>query len=777
MEARFTLVQFKWLVRLLSFIALVTSGYWLMVWLNGSGAALSSDLTSSGTLIMKTNMALAIVLLSSAVLLLGIRLKAARMLALIAAFIVFVIGSLTFLELILNLNFGIDELLAYEAPGAAGTSSPNRMGIPGSMSIILLSLAVLFKGRGWHKAAPFLGLVVCFINLTPAVGYLLNIDILFKEPNITAIAWPTLLCLMMLGCSVIFLEPVRGMKELILSDIPGDLLLRKLLPFILLVPLIVGYIIRNGERYQLYKSLTSTGILIVIMMMLLMISALWGRRIINRFYAAQKVSEDSLYESEEKYRLIFETANEGIWIVDARLNTLMVNLRMADMLGYSPEEIIGRSPLEFLYYEPDRDATLSFRDKIWTSNELRFLRKDGSILWVISNASPIFDRFGKRDRTVYMITDITRRKLAEIKLRDAQEKLNVALEGGNIGIWEWNLITNEMFWDERLEKIFGLKAGTFDKKYEKFLELVDEEDHALLDKAFKNATEYGLPYETIFRIKNTKKHISSKAVINHFAGNKPSGLTGVCFDITSMREETDNLVMKLNDELLRSNKELENFAYIASHDLQEPLRMVSGFTELLSKKYGEQLDETGRKYLHFASDGADRMYHLLFDLLAYSRIHTRQKEFTEVDTRKIVDDVITNLSLKIKESKAKIKVADLPVIYADASQMTQLFQNLLSNAIKFNDNIPVINISAKTEGMDYCFRIKDNGLGIDPQYFERIFQIFQRLWARDKYEGTGMGLAICKRIVERHGGVIGVKSEINKGSTFYFTIPRVPVNQ
>jgi len=506
--------------------------------------------------------------------------------------------------------------------------------------------------------------------------------------------------------------------------------------------------------------------------MLFLAFAFWTRRLINNIYAAKISSEDSLNESEEKYRLIIETANEGIWIVDARMKTEMINLRMADMLGYAVEEIIGKSPLEFIYYDFGKEAAQTFRSKIWTSNELHFLRKDGTVLWVISNASPIFDKNGRRSKTVYMLTDITRRKQAEIRLREAQERLHIALEGSNVGIWELNLITGEMIWDERLERMFGLTPGSFDKRYNSFEELVNEEDQGLLQKALVDATQNGLPYETIFRIKRNKKHISSKAVINRFENDKPSGLIGVCFDITTWREETHKLVMKLNDELLRSNKELENFAYIASHDLQEPLRMVSMFTELLARRYADKLDETGMEYIRFAADGANRMHQLLIDLLTYSRIHTKSKEFTLTDPSMIVNNVLNNLSLKIREKDALIHVNMLPAVYADETQMTQLLQNLVSNAIKFNNERPVIKISAKEYRSHYCFSVKDNGLGIDPQYFDKIFQIFQRLWSRDKFEGTGMGLAICKRIVERHGGKIWVKSELEKGSTFYFTIPK-----
>jgi light-regulated signal transduction histidine kinase (bacteriophytochrome) len=284
----------------------------------------------------------------------------------------------------------------------------------------------------------------------------------------------------------------------------------------------------------------------------------------------------------------------------------------------------------------------------------------------------------------------------------------------------------------------------------------------------------GKPYVNIYRTKpvNGKiKYITSKAAANKFEEEKPIGLIGVCYDVTWVQEETEQTIIKLNEELLRSNKELESFAYIASHDLQEPLRMVSCFTQLLSQEYASNLDDKARDYIYFAVEGSNRMSELLNGLLAYSRINSKGKNFSQVDITHVIDNVTKNLALKIKERNAKIDFGDMPVILADETQMIQLFQNLISNAIKFSPDDPRISITSEINENEYWFIIKDNGLGIEPQYFERIFQIFQRLQPREKYDGTGIGLAICKRIVERHGGKIWLESEPNKGSTFFFTIP------
>ncbi|MGE5406397.1 MAG: sensor histidine kinase [Methanosarcina sp.] len=236
-------------------------------------------------------------------------------------------------------------------------------------------------------------------------------------------------------------------------------------------------------------------------------------------------------------------------------------------------------------------------------------------------------------------------------------------------------------------------------------------------------------------------------------------------------------LQKINQELLRSNRELEKFAYVASHDLQEPLRMVTSFTQLLYEKYKDQLDENAKEYIHFAVGGAKRMYELINALLSYSRISRKEVTFSKVDTKKILDSVKGNLNLILKEKNCTLETADLPEIYADRHQMIQLFQNLILNGIKFSKDHPHILISSKTEETHHLFSVQDHGIGIDPRYFDRIFEIFQRL-TPGEYEGTGIGLAICKRIVENHNGKIWVESVPGQGSVFKFSIPfSNPINE
>jgi light-regulated signal transduction histidine kinase (bacteriophytochrome) len=243
-------------------------------------------------------------------------------------------------------------------------------------------------------------------------------------------------------------------------------------------------------------------------------------------------------------------------------------------------------------------------------------------------------------------------------------------------------------------------------------------------------------------------------------------------DITG-RKQAEERLRAVAADLERSNKELEQFAYVASHDLQEPLRMVASYTQLLARRYKGKLDSEADEFIGFAVDGARRMQELINDLLTYSRVGSRPLDLQLVDSGQVVDQVIGDLGPSIEETGARIERDELPTVYADRLQLHQLFQNLIANALKFQKPgvAPEVRVSARSDDGQWTFSVSDNGIGIEPQYLQRIFVLFQRLHSRAEYPGTGIGLAICKKIVERYGGTMRVESEPGRGTTFEFTMP------
>lgn len=251
----------------------------------------------------------------------------------------------------------------------------------------------------------------------------------------------------------------------------------------------------------------------------------------------------------------------------------------------------------------------------------------------------------------------------------------------------------------------------------------------------------------------------------------------ISFHDISERKHAAEVLAKRTDELARSNHELEQFAYVASHDLQEPLRMVSSYTQLLARRYKGKLDQDAEEFIAYAVDGANRMQRLINDLLTFSRVSTRGHPFEQTDCNAVLRDVLDNLQIAIQECGATVTHDALPTLMADPTQIAQLLQNLIGNALKFHgDAPPQIHIGALRQEGEWVFSVRDNGIGIAPEFFERIFIIFQRLNPRERYPGTGIGLAVCKRIIERHGGHIWVESTPGQGSAFSFALPDKVVN-
>jgi len=364
--------------------------------------------------------------------------------------------------------------------------------------------------------------------------------------------------------------------------------------------------------------------------------------------------------------------------------------------------------------------------------------------------------------------DITERKQAEQELRESEARFRTLAESSPLAIFV-NREDKVVLANPACAKLFG--ASSPDQLIGKSaLDLFAPDSRSLVRERIRvDSEEVPLVEVRIVRLDGTP--VDVEATASPFLDQGVKAIQVLLRDITE-RKQAEQELRERTEDLLRSNTELEKFAYVASHDLQEPLRMVTSYTQLLQQRYRGRLDADGDEFIAYAVDGAARMRTLINELLAYSRVGTQGAPLVLKALDGLLDDVLQGLEVTLSEADAVVTRDPLPELWCDPTQIARVFQNLIVNATKFRGTeSPKIHVGARREGEEWVFSVKDNGIGIDPTYFDRIFVIFQRLQSRVEYEGTGMGLAIGKRIVERHGGRIWVESRPGAGSTFCFTLP------
>ncbi len=497
----------------------------------------------------------------------------------------------------------------------------------------------------------------------------------------------------------------------------------------------------------------------------------------------RKAFESALAESEETFRNYFDMSNIGMAITSPEKGWVRVNERICAMLGYSGAEL-AEMTWEQLTHPDDLAKDIHEFNKVLNDRqdsyriEKRFITKEGSPLFTILSVGCV----RHADRTVKMVLaqlqDITEQKTAVEKLEKSETLLKTILELLPVGVWVADKTGTLILGNRAGQEIWaGAKYvdidgyGEYRGWWADTGELIKPEEWSMA-RAVQKGEESSDEEILIQCFDGSFKTILSSSLPIRTGSGEINGGIVVIQDITGRKKDEVRL-KSYAGELERSNAELQQFAYVASHDLQEPLRMVSSYTQLLAEKYGEMLDDRAKKYINYAVDGAVRMQRLINDLLTYSRITTRGGEPSAMDAHAALGEAIMNLSASIRERNAIVTSGELPEIHADSSQIIMLLQNLIGNAIKYNDSdIPAAHVSCVDKGDAWQFSVLDNGIGIDEQFREKIFIIFQRLHTREEYPGTGIGLAICKRIVERHGGRIWIESGKDRGTLFYFTLPK-----
>ena len=490
----------------------------------------------------------------------------------------------------------------------------------------------------------------------------------------------------------------------------------------------------------------------------------------------RKEAEKALKESEIKFHKLFDQATDSLSLTelnddDTIGSYIEVNKAATERLGYTKDELLNMTPLDIYSDHSSIFKNISVMlEKGYSISENIQVTKDGRQIPVELNTT-LFKLRGK-NIVLSISRDITERKKSEEALRDSEEKFSKAFYSNSAAmvisdldgeIIELNDAYTDLTGYSR-DKLIGHKNRDFDvltvKQREELLKKLSDEG-SIRNKEVEIRTNTGEKRIVLYTID-----------FMEFGGEKR--ILSIGYDITGRKQAEEKLKETIN-ELERSNEELQSFAYITSHDLQEPLRTIASFAQLIERRYKGKLDPDADEFIDFMVDGASRMKEMIQGLLDYSRVGTKGHEFKEFQAEIALNYALSNLGTAIAEVNAEITVDPLPVIFADEDQIIRVLQNLIGNGIKFRRKgvQPKIHISAKRNDNEHVFSVSDNGIGLEEQYSDKIFEVFKRLHSIGEYQGAGIGLAIVKRIIDRHGGQIWVESELDKGSTFYFTLPKL----
>jgi PAS domain S-box-containing protein len=513
-------------------------------------------------------------------------------------------------------------------------------------------------------------------------------------------------------------------------------------------------------------------------------------------------------DREKRFRAAFDDGAVGMSMLSIDMRLTHVNAAFCRMLGYNEQELVGRSIADITHPE-DLAPNISGLQQVACGQsdqygmEKRYLRKDGTIAWGLMSTAAVRDEQGRPAYLVTHIQDITERKVAEEALQQSEKKYRnlftnmteevhfwqiVRDDKGNIKTWRlvdanpptlktWGRNSIEEISGRTPDEIFG--PGATEHYMPVVSKIMSEGMPHSFEDYFPNLDRWfrftSVPLGEYFittgaDITGIKK---SQEALCRFNAELEQQVANRTRELMESRDNLEVRVAERTAELARSNKELEQFAYIASHDLQEPLRQIMSFGNLLGERYADAFDDKGRQFMSFMIEGSQRMSALVKALLDYSRVVPGDTPRQPVAADQLLDTAIGNLRLAIDESQASFVRGQLATVQVDAVQSGQLFQNLIANAIKFRREgvKPEIQIGCRPDGQTCTFWVKDNGIGIPADLHERVFEIFQRLHGHGKYPGTGIGLAICKKIVEHHGGRIWIESTVGEGSTFFFTLP------
>ncbi len=710
------------------------------------------------------------------------------------------IASLSLLRQLFGIDTGIDHIFVDTDSKLDGELLPGCMAFGTAVCFILWSVAFLLMKSGfkWLKnLSQYLLHVVSLLSVLALLGYLYDVPVLYRLSTLTEMSLLTAIVLFIVSITASFVNPEYGVTGLFTGVNIGNLMAKRLLPLSALTLVSLGILRLLAFKLELIN--IEFGIIInvlgylILIIIIVAIVAKQLNEIDDKRRAAQEAltkintslehiieqGTAQLKETTKKLEATTSAANIGLWSVEFDKNTVKGDASFYRMLGVPiTTEKLTIDEVKKMIHADDLKKSDNQRKEIEGGSneldvELRITTADGIPKFVHAKGIVEKDANGKAKRILSALWDTTAEKEINERLQRSEERYQKMIsEVEDYAIVLLDTDGNIVNWNKGAEKIKGYSEKEAVGKNFRVFYTREDQERKLPEALLAEAIRLGRNRHEGWRVRKDGSvfwaAVSIVALTD--ADNNVTGFTKITRDLTL--REAEAAARKHVHDLEARNKELEQFAYIASHDLQEPLRSISNYIDLLVEEYGNKLDETAHSYLDNVAKSSTRLSSLIKALLEYSRLG-RDREYGPVDCQQLLKEVTDDLKSDIQQSGAQVTVRELPELLGHKAELYILFKNLIGNSLKFKKDkvLPQILVTASKEPGKWKFSVKDNGIGIDAKYFERIFYIFQRLHHRNKYPGDGIGLAYCKKIIELHGGEIWIDSKQGEGSTFYFTIP------
>ena len=711
------------------------------------------------------------------------------------AIFVLIIGVLTMLQFLFEFDAGIDELFLEDRSDPVQTYAPGRMAFTSALGFIIVSIGLILISVGSNKGVLYsqllsVGLII--YAFVPLLGYIYGVQEHYGYSVYTLMALHTVLLFLILGVGLLTAVPEAGIMSIVSSDSIGGYIARKLLPVSVLLPVLFIWILIVTERSDSLSIITDFH-LIAVILIFLFVFLFWSfLSYVNFIDKSRTKAMEEVNIANQQIRNHIENSPLAMIEWDSNFRVSKWSAQARALFGWEEAEVKGKLPREMkIVFEEDKELTDSRMSQLLKGEIARDISinrnytKDMKLLQCVWYNSALIDAEGSLISILSLIDDVTEDKVIESKLRQNEFLMRIAGNLANLGGWKADLADYSIIWSDQVAAIHEMPAG-FSPTLEDGIRFYAPEYRDRITEVFNRCAREGISFDEEMQIlTKTDRRVwvrnigqaevdSSGKVVSVIGGFQDiSENKRVEGEVRKLNEELENRVEERTRQLAEINVELEAFSYTVSHDLRAPLRAIEGFASILTEDYSEMLDKNGKRVLNVIHENTLKMKELIDSLLSFSLINRKDLQFSEIDVNTLVKSLFYEITTREQQKRIKFETSVLCRVMGDPTLIKQVLINLISNAVKFTAlaDSPVIDISCSTKDGFCEFRIRDNGVGFEMTYADKLFRVFQRLHSEKDFKGTGAGLAIVERIVSRHGGSVRAEGKKGRGATFYFSLP------